>query len=63
MGSVSSTLGIGPQVVGALIGGGAVMVLLGLVMGRFRSRTALLIFGLMVGYLAGALGHGVAGRS
>jgi iron complex transport system permease protein len=55
MGSVSSTLGIGPQVVGALIGGGAVMVLLGLVMGRFRSRTALLIFGLMVGYLAGAL--------
>ena len=46
---------MGPQVLGALIGGGAVMALLGLVMGSFRSKTALLIFGLMVGYLAGAL--------
>ncbi|MCH1576828.1 MAG: iron ABC transporter permease [Flavobacteriales bacterium] len=55
IGSVSGTVEMGPQVVGALIGGGAVMALLGLVMGRFRSRTALLIFGLMVGYLAGAL--------
>ena len=47
--------GMAPQVVGALSGGGLVMVLLGLVMGRFRSRTALLIFGLMVGYLTGAM--------
>ena len=55
MGGVTGIWDMGPQVMGALMGGGAVIALLGLVMGRFRSRTALLIFGLMVGYLAGAL--------
>ena len=48
-------LGMAPQVAGALFGGGGVMLLLGAVMGQFRSRTALLIFGLMVGYLGGAM--------
>ncbi len=55
LGWASRNMGMGSQVLGALLGGGAVMVLLGLVMGRFRSMTALLIFGLMVGYLTGAL--------
>lgn len=55
LGWIPHALNMAPQVMGALLGSGAVMVLLGLVMGQFRSRTALLIFGLMVGYLAGAL--------
>ena len=55
LGTAGESLGLAPQVLGALMGSGTVMVLLGLVTGRFRSRTALLIFGLMVGYLTGAL--------
>lgn len=53
-GGATGGFAVGSQAIGALVGGGGVMVLLALVMGRFRSRTALLIFGLMVGYLAGA---------
>lgn len=55
LGWAPSGIGLGPQVVGALSGGGVVMALLGAVIGQFRSRTALLIFGLMIGYLTGAL--------
>ena len=54
LGWAPEEFGMAPQVMGALMGSAAVMIMLALVMGRFRSRTALLIFGLMVGYLAGA---------
>lgn len=55
LGWAPEEFGMAPQVMGALLGSTLVMVMLALVMGRFRSRTALLIFGLMVGYLAGAM--------
>ncbi len=47
--------GLSGSVSGALLGSWAVMLILGAVVGLFRSRTALLIFGLMVGYLTGAM--------
>lgn len=53
--AVGLTWGWTSAVVGALLGAWGVMVLLGTVVSWFRSRTALLIFGLMVGYLTGAM--------
>ena len=53
--AIGTGLGVTGTVVGALLGAWAVMVLLGAVIGWFRSRSALLIFGLMIGYLTGAL--------
>lgn len=53
--AIGQPFGIAGTVVGALAGAWGVMVLLGGVVGWFRSRSALLIFGLMVGYLSGAL--------
>ena len=53
--AMGQPFGIAGTVVGALLGAWGVMVLLGGVIGWFRSRSALLIFGLMVGYLSGAM--------
>ncbi len=53
--AVGSGFGLAGTVFGALTGAWSVMILLGAVIGWFRSRSALLIFGLMVGYLTGAL--------
>jgi iron complex transport system permease protein len=53
--AVGVTWGWTSAVLGALLGAWAVMLMLGAVVGWFRSRTALLIFGLMVGYLTGAM--------
>ena len=53
--ALGQPFGIAGTVVGALLGAWSVMVLLGAVVGWFRSRSALLIFGLMVGYLTGAM--------
>ena len=53
--ALGSGFGIAGTIVGALMGAWSVMVLLGMVIGWFRSRSALLIFGLMVGYLTGAM--------
>lgn len=53
--AMGAGLGVVGTVAGALVGSWAVMLLLGAVIGWFRSRSALLIFGLMIGYLTGAL--------
>ena len=53
--AVGAGFGLAGTVFGALAGAWSVMVLLGAVIGWFRSRSALLIFGLMVGYLTGAV--------
>lgn len=53
--SIGLPFGVVGTVAGALLGAWGVMFLLGAVVGWFRSRSALLIFGLMVGYLSGAV--------
>lgn len=47
--------GVGIEVLGAALGSFAVLGLLMALMGRFSTRGGLLIFGLMLGYLTGAL--------
>lgn len=53
--ALGQPFGIAGTVAGALAGAWGIMLVLGAVVGWFRSRSALLIFGLMVGYLSGAM--------
>lgn len=54
-GALTGSLGMGAEVLGAALGSFVVLGLLMSLMGRFSTRGGLLIFGLMLGYLTGAV--------